>query len=661
MGVCISQNTRTRIDSLNRVLAHTPQDTSRVLLLYRLANNYRTFSPDSSLKLAQEALQLAQRLNFGKGEILALSSIGASMRNHGELPQSLNYAFKALSIARTGHHEKEEAETLNRIGLTYYDLGEYRQAIHYYQQAKNVDESISNKIGIARELVNMASSYLSLNLPDSARLVNQQAYQFVRYRPDGFAFSIKLWALNNFGRLEAQAGDSQKALQYYREALRLSYPGNDLQSRSTAQFYMADLFEKTNQSDSSLKYAHLALISSRQQDYRLRILNVSNLLVQIYKAKNNRDTAFKYQEIARIANDSLYGPKKFQQLQLLTLDEQRRQQESVAAQKDYQNKIRFYILLAGLGVLLLLAYVLWRNNQQKQKANTLLNWQKEEIDLQRSKAENALSELKATQSQLIQREKMASLGELTAGIAHEIQNPLNFVNNFSEVSMELIAELKDEALAGNTNEVVAIADDLSGNLQKIIHHGGRASRIVKGMVEHSRTTTGERQPTNLNALADEYLRLSYQGQRAKDKFFQCEIVTDFDAEMSQVEVVPQEIGRVLLNLYNNAFYAVQERLQRDGQDTYQPTIRVSTQREAGQIVIRVWDNGTGIPESVKAKIFQPFFTTKPTGEGTGLGLSLSYDIITKGHGGSLLVQSQEGEATKFTIQLPAPKGSTIAG
>ncbi len=263
----------------------------------------------------------------------------------------------------------------------------------------------------------------------------------------------------------------------------------------------------------------------------------------------------------------------------------------------------------------------------------------------------SLAELKATQDQLIQKEKMASLGELTAGIAHEIQNPLNFVTNFSEVSTELVGELKEELARGETDEARAIADDLTQNLQKITHHGQRASSIVKGMLEHSRTSTGERQLTNLNALADEYLRLAYHGLRARDSTFNCALVTNFDPALAPVHVVGQDIGRVLLNLFTNAFYAVSEK-RKLAPDGYQPRVSVSTNHTSAGVEIRVSDNGTGMPDTVKAKIFQPFFTTKPTGEGTGLGLSLSYDIITKGHGGMLTVESKEGQGTEFLIRLP---------
>ena len=262
------------------------------------------------------------------------------------------------------------------------------------------------------------------------------------------------------------------------------------------------------------------------------------------------------------------------------------------------------------------------------------------------KVEQRTAELKASQAQLIQKEKLASLGELTAGIAHEIQNPLNFVNNFAEVSAELTGELKDELTRGDLDEAGFIADDLAQNLTKIAHHGRRASAIVRGMLEHSRMESGDRQTTNLNTLADDYLRLAYQGQRAKDNTFNCRLITAFDPALPPVNVVAQDIGRVLLNLCQNAFYAVQQRATQAGEGD-EPTVWVRTRRQNDHIELRVQDNGTGIPDAIRTKIFQPFFTTKPAGEGTGLGLSLSYDIITKGHGGTMTVESQQGEGTAF--------------
>jgi signal transduction histidine kinase len=284
-----------------------------------------------------------------------------------------------------------------------------------------------------------------------------------------------------------------------------------------------------------------------------------------------------------------------------------------------------------------------------------------ELTNQKEELEHTLEELRSTQSQLIQSEKMASLGELTAGIAHEIQNPLNFVNNFSEVSNELLEEMESEIEKGNGTEVKQIIADLKINLEKINHHGKRADSIVKGMLLHSRASTGLKEQTNINNLADEYLRLAYHGLRAKDKSFNSRMITDFDKTLEKINIVPQDIGRVILNLLNNAFYAVTEKRNAsdlqgfenlEGLDPYEPTVWISTKNKGNEVEIKVADNGNGIPQQIVDKIFQPFFTTKPTGHGTGLGLSLCYEIVTKGHEGDLHVESTEGEGSVFTIHLP---------
>ncbi len=292
---------------------------------------------------------------------------------------------------------------------------------------------------------------------------------------------------------------------------------------------------------------------------------------------------------------------------------------------------------------------------RKDELEVLVAERTAEITQQKEELETTVKELQATQAQLIQSEKLASLGELTAGIAHEIQNPLNFVNNFSEVSTELLEELQagplqklPEAEKQYANEILF---DLTQNLNKISHHGKRADKIVKGMLQHSRATTSQKEPTDINALADEYLRLSYHGLRAKDKSFNATIKTDFAPDLSPIAVVPQDLGRVLLNLYNNAFYAISEK-KKIQNEAFEPTIQVSTQQQDGKIEIRVKDNGLGIPAAIRDKIMQPFFTTKPAGKGTGLGLSLSYDIITKAHGGSLDVNTREGEFSEFILRLP---------
>ncbi|MCW3118947.1 MAG: hypothetical protein JWM28_3029, partial [Chitinophagaceae bacterium] len=313
-----------------------------------------------------------------------------------------------------------------------------------------------------------------------------------------------------------------------------------------------------------------------------------------------------------------------------------------------------YLLYAGIFYIIVRGIVAYRSRWLKEENQRL----EKMVTKRTNELSQSLNDLKATQSQLVQSEKMASLGELTAGIAHEIQNPLNFVNNFSEVNRELIEEMKEELIAGHTDQAISIANDIKDNEEKIGHHGKRADSIVKGMLQHSGGSSNVKEPTDINALADEYLRLSWHGLRARDKSFNATIKTDFNETIGKINIIPQDIGRVLLNLYNNAFYAVLDKKKSwfstatDPADKYEPTVSVSTKKIGDKIEIRVKDNGNGVPQKVIDKIFQPFFTTKPTGQGTGLGLSLSYDIIKKGHSGELKVETKEGEGAEFIIQLP---------
>jgi two-component system, NtrC family, sensor kinase len=310
----------------------------------------------------------------------------------------------------------------------------------------------------------------------------------------------------------------------------------------------------------------------------------------------------------------------------------------------YRNRIKIYAALAGLAAVIFIALLLFQKNRNERKANTLLQHQKDEIT-------RTLSELKRTQSQLIQTEKMASLGALAAGIAHEIQNPLNFVNNFCEVNNELIEEIKTQKSKLKDEELDDLLNDIFQNNEKINLHGKRADSIVKSMLEHSRASPGNKEPTDINAMCDEYLRLAYHGMRAKDKTFNVKLNTQFDTSIDKITLVPQEIGRVILNLANNAFYAVTEKAK-NCFNGFEPTVTVSTKKLGNKIEIRVKDNGVGIPQNLIDKIFQPFFTTKAAGQGTGLGLSLAYDIITKAHGGEIKVETKENEGTAFIIYLP---------
>jgi signal transduction histidine kinase len=379
---------------------------------------------------------------------------------------------------------------------------------------------------------------------------------------------------------------------------------------------------------------------------RLLLVNHLTLLAETYEKLKQFDKSIStYKEVLQLKNEINSDIEKARALNY-EIEKKIETDNQKIIQLELQNNIgqktkKYLYGIVGLLILLALSFV--GAYLTKQKNNKALN--KTNLEIQ-----NTLYQLKSTQAQLIQSEKMASLGQLTAGIAHEIQNPLNFVNNFSEVSNELIDEMKDEIKKGNYEEVSAIANDVKQNIEKINHHGKRADAIVKSMLEHSRIGTGQKDITDINVLCDEYLRLSYHGLRAKDNTFNASFQTHFDATLPAIKVIPQDIGRVLLNIINNAFYAVNER-SKMADKGYTPEVSISTARTGDMIEIKISDNGGGIPDHIKEKIFQPFFTTKPTGQGTGLGLSLSYDIV-KAHGGELKVVGKEKEGSEFLIQLP---------
>jgi signal transduction histidine kinase len=457
----------------------------------------------------------------------------------------------------------------------------------------------------------------------------------------------------------AAEGKNELAKSYYSKAIENNEKTGNQSNLIQTKLQLGKLLLKEGDYTSAMNEANEGLATAQKNGMYSYISEANLLLSSCYRAMKDFEKADWYSQIGNDIGDSIQsaGQKNITKFHNAILEENLRNNEKELTQISIQNRRRSYAFITGLLLVSVIGLLLYRNNRQKQKANALLQRQKDEINDQRQQLQVSLENLKSTQAQLIQSEKMASLGELTAGIAHEIQNPLNFVNNFSELNRELIAELKEEIEKGDLEEVKLIANDIETNEEKINHHGKRAGDIVKGMLEHSRKSTGEKVATDLNALADEFLRLSYHGIRAKDKSFNADFSTDFDPNLPKVEVIPQDIGRVLLNLINNAFYAVNEKSKSENTDSdFKPTVTVSSSYsplaggQGGSIQISVLDNGSGIPDSIKEKIFQPFFTTKPTGQGTGLGLSLSYDIV-KAHGGEIKVMSKVGEGSEFVIYL----------
>jgi len=630
-----------KIDSLKKLITTAKDDTSRIVLMTALSRAYVYSKPDSSLLIAQQIVQLSKAAKFLKGEALGLDRQGIAFNTIGDYPRALSCLLASLKIAEQIGDRKGTARNLANIASIYSFTGDYRQSIIYTKKSHPEIQAIHDERMIANYFINLGDGYEKLNILDSARMYTFQAYRHAASSKD---LDLVATAVNNLGNIYGKMRKNDSALYYYRQAKPLWLKADDYDGLCEATLGMAKIFRSLGMQDSSLFYARQSISAGWHGGFTMRVLSASQFLTTYFKQQGQTDSAFRYLEVSVAAKDSLFSQEKNKEVQNLFFAQRQRELDIKEKETAYRASVRFYLLIAVIVFLLVLAFVFWRNNRKNEKAKRLLQLQKEQI-------QTTLGELKTTQNQLVQSAKMASLGELTAGIAHEIQNPLNFVNNFSDVNREMIGELKGELKSGNVEEALAIADDIEQNEVKINHHGRRADFIVKGMLEHSRTSKGERQVTNLNVLADEFLKLSYHGLRAKDKNFNTELVTNFDNNLPKANVVQQDIGRVLINLFGNAFYAVNQKAKTAGTD-FKPTVEVSTERQNGSILIKVKDNGNGIPDAIKDKIMQPFFTTKPTGEGTGLGLSLSYDIVVKGHNGSISVDTKEGEFTEFAVRLP---------
>ncbi len=478
-----AQEYLSNLDSSKLLLSKTKNDTAKVLLLADLGLTYALFQVDTGIGYAQKAISLARQLNYKKGEAAGMSSYGWAFWASGNYDKAAEMALKSLNLYKSLQDHEMIVPLYNQLAVIYRDAGDYQQALRYGFLSRNLLDSSELNTYI------IGSIYLLTNQIDSASV-----YLYELQKQEG-KNKIVPWSYS-LGDVEVKKKHYEQALNYY----RLTIPvGNNLDI-VYAYKGIARLYQETGNIDSSIYYTKEILNNWRFSSFPRGVLEAMTILAQDYKLKNQNDSAIKYLELSIALNDSLFNKEKTRAIQSLTFNEQLQQQEIEAAKVKYQNQVRMYAMLASVVVFLLIAFILWRHNRRKQKTNILLQKQKEEI-------QNTLQELKSTQAQLIQSEKMASLGELTAGIAHEIQNPLNFVNNFSEVNTELIDELEQEADQGNIDEIKTIAKDIKENEQKIIHHGKRADAIVKGMLQHSRISTGQKELTDINALADEYLRL----------------------------------------------------------------------------------------------------------------------------------------------------------
>ena len=669
------------VDALKYQLANSQTDSARYEINGKLSDFYIEKKIDSALFFIDQCLLLARKNNKKLNEASSLTGKGLCLRHMGRYSEALQGYLEGFEIAQDEKSEKDfwplplwmfatgKAPNTSRLIVLgnlhmqmanlFIRTGSNDKGIHHFAEAEKIGKETQNYFFLYYLYATMGIAYKNLNKLDSAMLIVRNGLSLSRQ----FGYKQNVSRLLTYiGEIEFARGNTDTARKHYYQALSLANQENNFVSLVMIHFGLTKCFMAQQEKDSSLYYAYKSIETlEKVGSLAGTIWNPATAyenLFRVYKMRHETDSAEKYRELAFRAKDSLnaYTVKSSAQAQDVFLREQIRMKELEKEKIQFRNRVRTYSMLAGIGILLLLAIVFYRNNRQKQKAKL--------------KIEKAYDELKSTQAQLIQQEKMASLGELTAGIAHEIQNPLNFVNNFSEISNELVEEMRNELANGNYEDAKAIVDDVKQNLQKIVHHGKRADAIVKGMLQHSKSSSGKKELTDINALADEYLRLAYHGMRAKDKSFAATTKTDFDDSIEKISVVPQDIGRVILNLINNAFYAVDEKKKQmppspEGVDResllhYEPLVTVTTRRlgpplgARGSVEIRVADNGNGIPQKVLDKIFQPFFTTKPTGQGTGLGLSLSYDIV-KAHGGELKVETKEGEGSEFIVDLPLNK------
>ncbi len=582
----------------------------------------------ASLEELYKALEMSRDCDFKEEETLSLYHLSITYKYLGDLDHALEHSLKGLPIAQEIGEKMPESYHLNCIGGIYYEMGRFEEAQDYYKQSLALRQEIGDQWGVAGCFDNLGNLYLQQGKYREALDFCLQSLDITQHTGDLKGRGNTLF---NVGKIFAMLHEFDSALDYIRQSLQAKEDISDKKGLAEVYCFLGGLYQDTSfplaNSHQALDYLNQALKIAETLNAKDIAWKIHFQLSKSYKYQGDFEQALKHNETSTTLEkevNNLAIQQEILNLQIMHRVAQTQKETEIFRLKN--------VALANLV---------------------------EEIKLQKEQLQSTLENLKSTQAQLIQSEKMASLGELTAGIAHEIQNPLNFVNNFSEVSEELIEEIAEERNksqeARDETLVTEILGDIKENLSKITLHGKRADAIVKGMLEHSKRGSGQKELTDLNALADEFLRLSYQSFLAKNKDFLADLQLNLDPDLPKISVIPQDIGKVLLNLYGNAFYAVNERSKTD--PNFQPLVELTTRNLGGKIEVSVKDNGPGIPQKILDKIFQPFFTTKPTGQGTGLGLSLSYDIV-KSHGGKLRVESppaaqadEEGKGTTFFITL----------
>ncbi|MEO9022545.1 MAG: ATP-binding protein [Ginsengibacter sp.] len=639
-GNCFAQASKT--DSLKQAMeSYTKKDTIRVQKILRYSGALNNSNPKKAIDLKKEALDLSKNIKWEKGIVFSLLSLANISADENNLNQSITYSMQALNVAEDIGNLKLIADSHSMLSEAYRLSGDESRAETHALKYLEMARLMKNDTIIAQAEVMLVEDYVENGKWNKADSLFPSAMALATTQKNEFMINRLLWdkaiILDHEGKFKESIKTVEKSLPYYLKLHRYH-------SIAYSYSWLSNSFTKIKEKDSAFFYAKTALELAKKLDLKKEFGDANRAFFNYYYGFGNYKKALEYKTIYDSIQDETFKWASAQNIKQARLQiEQEKKDASVKAveiKKEAAAMRLRNIELTVIAAFVLLAVFLFWNNRRNQKA--------------RAKIEAAYSELKSTQKQLIQSEKMASLGELTAGIAHEIQNPLNFVNNFSEVNKELIEELKAERRKPkeerDEQSEEDILNDIEENAGKINHHGKRAGDIVKGMLQHSRVSSGVKEPTDINALCDEYLRLSYHGLRAKNKDFNATMKTDFDESIGKINIIPQDIGRVLLNIYNNAFYAVNEQKSKN-LISYEPTVSVTTKKSENKVLITVSDNGNGIPQNILNKIFQPFFTTKPTGQGTGLGLSLSYDIV-KAAGGEIKVETKESEGSTFIIVLP---------
>jgi signal transduction histidine kinase len=619
------------------------------LLMRKSATKAQTNDNKESLNYLLQAAELAEKTGHKRLLSQCQGLIAAKYTNSfSDYSRAMDYDIKAVESGEEADCLDCVATAWSQIASVYNLLGDQEKALTYYEKAFDANKKLGN---------NTLAANLQNNIGERYRLMGNyneaiKAYK-IALEEQNTPYRIEL-TQSNMADVYVRMDSLPLAFYYGFISLKAAKELEDEEGVSWIDGILSRAYLKDNKPDSAIYYAADGLAIAKKVSTIEFMRDNAAALSNAYAFKQDYKNAYNYYKLYVQYRDSMVNAEVSNKSNLLQYNYDIEKKQAEIATLNQQRKSQQFFLIIALVVLAMIVVVtivLLRSNNIKHKANRLLQTQKEEIERQRDQTDKALAELQQTQKQLVQSEKMASLGELTAGIAHEIQNPLNFVNNFSEVNRELIAEMKEEINNGNYSEAESIANDIEENEQKINHHGKRADAIVKSMLQHSRASSGQKELTDVNVLADEYLRLAYHGLRAKDKSFNADFKTGFDENIPKINVVQQDLGRVILNFINNGFYAVSEK-RKLADDSYKPTVTVRTKKLHDKIEIAVSDNGIGIPQHVVDKIFQPFFTTKPTGQGTGLGLSLSYDIV-KAHGGEIQVETKEGEGTTFKIYLPS--------